>query len=668
MQTQRVLLIQLPVPNNPATNTPLAAGYLRAYARSQGLLETIEITIMARELADYAGDAALVEAIAAYAPQILGLSLYTWNSERTLAIAERAKAILPGLIVIGGGPEVQHDNTWLLAHPGIDIAVVGEGEQTFVDLLRAHAAAQPSATQLAQIPGIIFRDRVGTLIHTPERVALAELSEIPSPYLNGDLPVRPGDMLMVEVSRWCPYACSFCLYGRNMGPKLGGRYFPLERLLAEIRYGRDHGITQVHFIEANLNLVPPFQELMHALAEINAAGGLALYAELRGEHVSEQVSDALAKAGLRVAEVGLQTANPLALKLAHRRTDLQKWAAGTRRLYARNVEVLLDVILGLPGDDAEGVAQTLAFIEQEQLGAYDAFTLQVLPGTAVRQQASEYALQFQDHPPYYILATDRLSYAELRRLRRELKQGIGLDPDAVEGCPLPHFDALARVPDNSALVDHIDLRTSPDLWPHVNQLANHVDIIADTILIEETECVAFLWLQQALLANPSTLFDLYLLATNTNEHATLNHREHRDTEEGQIQESRQAGSISWSPRLPVSPSPDLLITWRDKLAYTPGYLDRVAVYRREEPQPHHVRVSPRIWLVVPWVSQIDAQEYRGVAEIIWEYPLAPGEEPPLRAWQSAGGAGIWVRGPSVSTLRQQTDLWLWEGGIGALKH
>jgi hypothetical protein len=81
-----------------------------------------------------------------------------------------------------------------------------------------------------------------------------------------------------------------------------------------------------------------------------------------------------------------------------------------------------------------------------------------------------------------------------------------------------------------------------------------------------------------------------------------------------------------------------------------------------------MRVSPRIWLVVPWVRQIDPQEYRGVAEIIWEYSLAPGEEPPLRAWQSAGGAGIWVRG-LASTLRQQTDLWLWEGeeSIEALK-
>jgi len=70
-------------------------------------------------------------------------------------------------------------------------------------------------------------------------VALSDLSAIPSPYLSGYLDVPDDGMLMVEVSRWCPYSCSFCLYGRNLGSKLGNRYFGLERVLAEIRWGRE---------------------------------------------------------------------------------------------------------------------------------------------------------------------------------------------------------------------------------------------------------------------------------------------------------------------------------------------------------------------------------------------------------------------------------------------
>ena len=72
----------------------------------------------------------------------------------------------------------------------------------------------------------------------------------------------------------------------------------------------------------------------------------------------------------------------------------------------QGVEIYLDVILGLPGDDAAGVATTLDFIQREDLGPYDIFTLQVLAGTATRRQVTEYGLVYQDRPPYYVLATD----------------------------------------------------------------------------------------------------------------------------------------------------------------------------------------------------------------------------------------------------------------------
>ena len=50
------------------------------------------------------GDAALVEAIVASAPDLLGFSLYTWNSERSLTIAGLIKARLPGVLVVIGVP------------------------------------------------------------------------------------------------------------------------------------------------------------------------------------------------------------------------------------------------------------------------------------------------------------------------------------------------------------------------------------------------------------------------------------------------------------------------------------------------------------------------------------------------------------------------------------
>jgi radical SAM superfamily enzyme YgiQ (UPF0313 family) len=643
----RVLLVQLPVPNNPATNVPLAAGYLKAYAEAQGLLDRVRVDILPRALADHAGDAMLVDAIVADQPDVLGISLYTWNSERSLGIATRVKARLPGIFVVVGGPEVQRDNDWVLCHPAVDVAVIGEGEQTFYDLLLQivdcrlqidSANLQSAIYNLQSIAGLAFRDAQGDLVFTPDRVALSNLAPIPSPYLLGYL--EPSPIMMIEISRWCPYACGFCLYGRNMGPKLGNRYFPLERILAELQWGKAHGATQIHFVEANLNLVPVFWPLMRALEDLNADGALALYAELRGEHLTDEVVGALARAGLKVAEVGLQTANPVALRVAHRRTDLQKWAAGTRRLARQGVEVYLDVILGLPADDAAGLAATLEFIQRENLGPYDVFTLQVLPGTATRSQAGEYRLVYQDRPPYYIFGTDRLSYAELRRLRRELKLGAAIDPGEVEGCPPPRLEAL-QIVDCRLQIDEPHLQSTiynlqlidrvcfvdadAVVWAEaedcVNRLASHVDVVARW----EDAAELASWLAKAIAANPATLFDCYLLG--------------------------EAPSV-----------PEDLRAWRDALPYMPGYLDRVAVYRREAPEPAHDRVSPRCFVVLPWASQAEPADYCGAAEIIWMYDLAAGDAPPLGAWAAAGGAGVWVRGrPEAEVARwgEECDVRLW---------
>jgi radical SAM superfamily enzyme YgiQ (UPF0313 family) len=613
-----VLLLQLPVPNNPRLNTPLAGGYLKAYAYAQGLLDHVEIEFVPRSLVDYAGDAALINYLVAQAPDVLGVSLYTWNSERSLHIVGRVKEQLPDLQVVVGGPEVQRDNAWVIEHPAVDVAVLGEGEQTFADLLQLWInqrtpiddyiplAADHTANPLAHVPGIAYQHN-NQLHVSAERVALSDLACVPSPYLLGYLPVPADGMLMVEISRWCPYQCSFCLYGRNMGPKLGNRYFDLARVVDEIAWGRQQGIQKVHFVEANLNLVPLFWPLMHALHDLNADRYMTFYAELRGEHLTDEVVRALDQANVRFVEVGLQTANPVALHASHRRTNLQKWAAGTRRLYAHNIEVFLDVIVGLPGDDQAGVAETLDFIAREGLGPHDVFTLQVLPGTAVRQQAAQYGLQFQDRPPYYVLETDRLSYTDVRRLRRDLKQSSGLAPYGVEGLPVPRPTALVQrsTHELSELVDHIRLAADTPLLAAEQigaKLAHHVDVVIRADELALWTATICLWIAH----NPHVTLDVYVVCDDT------------------------------------PPSAAALQQWRDALPYLPGYLDRVAVYLKREPGVGHRRVSPRVFVVLPWTVPIDPDVYQDVALLIWKFELHENDVVPWGAWTAAGGAGIFL--------------------------
>ncbi|MFD3167162.1 radical SAM protein [Herpetosiphon sp. NSE202] len=626
----KIVLLQLPVPSNPAANVPLAAGYLKAWAYQQGLLERMQIEIVPRDIADRGGDGLICDWISAQNPHVLGISLYTWNSERSLQLASLLKKALPRLIVVVGGPEVQRNNAWVLEHSAIDIAVEGEGEQTFSELLLALEQQQqqislPMHNQVALPYPLVagtLQYQAGQLHAGLPRPAMGSLDPIPSPYLLGFLELRAGEIAFIECSRWCPYSCTFCLYGRNLGTKLGGRMFGSERVLAEVAWARQRGARAIHFVEANLNLLPNFRELMRGLHTINQPEPTPIYAELRGEHLKPESVEAMVQAGLTVAEVGLQSANRTALQAVGRRTDLDKWAEGTRRLYQHDVAVLLDVILGLPEDDAASTHATIEWIQQQQLGDYDIFTLQVLPGTGVRNEAERFGMQFQLRPPYYILANNWLNYQQLRALRWDLREQAGLDPLAIEGMPQPPSDVwlqtceqAIRVIDQPIRTIVLDCRAELNLeqWQaqgqtYAQQVASHVVVVAKQSDLAVLE--AFCW--------PIAQANL---------------------------------SIHWDIVLDQPLAPNALRQLQQRWPHSIGYLDRIAVYRRWQAEPDWLQVTPRWWINCNWREQLDPLSYEGIAEVVWRVP-ADQANTAIPALNRRGGTGIVLEAEHVEPAWQ----------------
>src|SRR3954453_21950670 len=134
-----VVLVQLPIPPlGPAPirgNVPLAAAYLKLFADKKGLGAFYDIVIVPGKEANLCGDRALVSTILQYDPWLVGFTCYVWNIERTLWIAKELKRQHPEVRIVLGGPEITGDNAWLLESADYDFAVIGEGEQTFAQLL-----------------------------------------------------------------------------------------------------------------------------------------------------------------------------------------------------------------------------------------------------------------------------------------------------------------------------------------------------------------------------------------------------------------------------------------------------------------------------------------------------------------------------------------------------
>jgi hypothetical protein len=102
------------------------------------------------------------------------------------------------------------------------------------------------------------------------------------------------------------------------------------------------------------------------------------------------------------------------LRLAQRPFHPRRFVEGALRLRGQGVRVLLDVMIGLPGDALADVRRSLDFAAGRALcDDLKAYPLCVLPGTVFRRRARELGIEHQREPPYHVLRTPTMSSEEI---------------------------------------------------------------------------------------------------------------------------------------------------------------------------------------------------------------------------------------------------------------
>ena len=429
-----VLLIQLPIPpvgSQPIRgNVPLAAAYLKLFARRRGLEDTYRIDVFPPALANALGDQALVEEILGRQPWMVGFTCYLWNIERTLWIAHRLKQSQPGLRILLGGPEITTDNSRVLESTAVDYVVLGEGEQTFAELL---AALRQSPVPMRPIDGL------GTGGNTPRRrIPMAELDAIASPYTEGILDAAEEKLLLLETARGCRYRCKYCYYPKSYDTVC---YLSSEQVAASLRHANDCGVSEVFLLDPTLNQRPDVAGFLRLLAHGNPQHRFTYSAELRAEGIDVETAGLLREANFKEVEVGLQSVDPLAQRLMGRTVDLAALQRGAKAMLAEGIRVRLDLILGLPGDTVDSVRRGIEYLAHVRpFSEVQVFNLSILPGTAFREQAAELGLEFQQRPPYYVLKTPTLDLEQMYGLMEEAQEAFGIEFDAF---PPPQLEAEA---------------------------------------------------------------------------------------------------------------------------------------------------------------------------------------------------------------------------------
>ncbi len=441
-----VLLVQLPIPPlGPAPirgNVPLAAAYLKLYAESKGLDALYDIEIVPVLEVNTFGDHALVAALAAREPWLVGFTCYVWNIERTLWIAQALKHRRPQVRIVLGGPEITADNAWVLETPAYDFAVIGEGEQTFANLLLGLLGDDVPPVP---IPGLYVPPATGPARYDPARrpafrTPLPDLNALGSPYLAGILDAAEEQMLLLETTRGCVFKCKFCYYPKSYDKQY---YLARETILANLRHAQERGAREVFLLDPTLNQRKDFADLLRLLATGNPGRRFSYFGELRAEGITEETARLLRDAHFTEVEAGLQSIDPEAQQKMDRKNNLRAFERGVRAMMGQGIAVKVDLIVGLPGDTVASVRRGLHYLRESGLYSdVQVFNLSILPGTAFRQEAAELGLTFQPRPPYYLLRTPTLAREDLYELMHEAQELFGIEFDA-QPPPVLEFDRHA---------------------------------------------------------------------------------------------------------------------------------------------------------------------------------------------------------------------------------
>ena len=306
-------------------------------------------------------------------PDVVGLSVMTFQRKTAMRIVELVRSLRPGVrVVVGGYDPSLASEAYMADGNGIDYVVRGEGEVTFRELLRA----LESGEGFDRIQGLSYRASDGWHQNPPRSVHSLEGDEIRLPkrsarVLNSyTMMGRPVDV--VETSRGCTFDCGFCsiieMRGRNF------HTYSFDRVLADIRDAREHGARSLFIVDDNITLnIRRFEALCRAIIDaglndiVYTVQAMTSPIAMHGE----TLAPLMRQAGFRYVFLGIENIledDLVFLKAAAKnefRENGHRTGNATLRaidfLHKNKMYVVGGLIVGNPDDTRESIKTNLEF-------------------------------------------------------------------------------------------------------------------------------------------------------------------------------------------------------------------------------------------------------------------------------------------------------------------
>ena len=344
-------------------------------------------------------------------PDVLGFSCYLWNISYVEQLVCELHKVLPKTEIWLGGPEVSWNAEQVLERlPQVRGVMRGEGEETFLELIRYY---EEGKKELQEIAGLTYRGGE-KIVSCPERPVMKSLD--PIPFVYDHIENFEHKIIYYESSRGCPFSCSYCLSSIDKCI----RFRSLELVKKELQFFIDHKVPQVKFVDRTFNCKHDHALAIWKYLVEHDQGETNFHFEIAADLLRKEEIDLIKtmRPGLIQLEIGVQSTNQETIREIRRAMKFGEVSKIVDEIHEnRNIHQHLDLIAGLPFEDYHSFHRSFNEVyalkpEQLQLGF-----LKVLKGSHMEEMASEYELVYQERPPFEVLSTKWLSYAEVIALK-----------------------------------------------------------------------------------------------------------------------------------------------------------------------------------------------------------------------------------------------------------
>jgi len=269
----------------------------------------------------------------------------------------------PYYVLGGHGPAPCPDHFFDITDA--DAIVVGEGEETIVDLLES---VLNNTKPIHKVDGIAFRDHSGKTVETKRRVLIKDIDTIPFPayhlfpvevYRLLRMPhVTSGDFVMPVLSgRGCTFKCNFCF---RLDKGFRGR--SNETIIEEIKIlKKNYGITYIAFSDELLMIS---KERTISLCEAIIAAELNIKWECNGRlnYATSEVLDVMKRAGCVFINYGIEAMDDNVLKRMKKGLRVKQVYKGIEETIKSDISPGFNIIFGHIGDTKETLQKGVDFL------------------------------------------------------------------------------------------------------------------------------------------------------------------------------------------------------------------------------------------------------------------------------------------------------------------